>query len=386
MRRREGYALVGTVENRTSAFERAFSEIKRLSLSGLEGPELLRRTAEGPRRVVPFGSYCVGTVDPASMLITQVVNGGRASEGGHAEAYGDVLTRTYFEEDVLRLASMLRERRPAEPLSEAGGGVLDRSLRYREYLKPGGFGHELTGLFTDGGLWGAGYFTRDAGEPDFGRGEISLLKRIAPHVGAALKAAALRSRATDGTRGSDVPGVISLDREGSVLSYTPAAEHLLSEVEDLHPPWQHDAVPVPIRMAAGALKRALNPASDGDLNLVPKVRLRGRSARWLTLHASLTESTGERPSETVVVIAPSEPEEVARLNVASFGLTPREEEIAKLVARGCSTKEISRALFISEHTVNNHLRSIFEKAGVHSRRELVKRLFFEDLLSGVLGN
>ena len=41
--------------------------------------------------------------------------------------------------------------------------------------------------------------------------------------------------------------------------------------------------------------------------------------------------------------------------------------------------------FISEHTVNNHLRSIFEKASVNSRREMVRRLFFENLLPGVLG-
>jgi DNA-binding CsgD family transcriptional regulator len=104
------------------------------------------------------------------------------------------------------------------------------------------------------------------------------------------------------------------------------------------------------------------------------------------LHASLTEPTPGRPSETVVVISPSEPEEVARLNIASYGLTAREEDIVKLVARGRSTREISGVLFISEHTVNNHLRSIFEKAGVNSRREILQRLFFEDLMPGVLGD
>lgn len=179
--------------------------------------------------------------------------------------------------------------------------------------------------------------------------------------------------------------MLTLDRRGSVLSYTPSAERLLSEVEDLPPAWHQGGAPVPVRMAAGALKRTLNPASDGDLNLVPRVRLRGRSGRWLTLHASLTEPTPVRPCETVVVIAPSEPEEVARLTVASYGLTPREEDVARLVARGRSTKEISGLLFISEHTVHNHLRSIFEKAKVHSRRELVQRLFLEELLPDVLG-
>lgn len=377
--------MVGIVENKTFTYERAFSEIKRLSSAGLDGPELLRRTAECLQRAIPFGSYCVATLDPASNLITYLFNGGSAGEDGHAEVYGEALHQMYFEEDLVRIAAMLRERRPAQPLSEAAGGALDRSMRYREYLGPVGFGHELAGLFVDGGAWGAGYLTRERGEPDFGGGEISLLARVAPHVGAGLKAAALRSRATGGRPGPGVPGVVVLDRQGEILSYTPAAERLLSEVEDLRPGWERDAVPVPITMAAGAVKRALDPVSDADQNLVPRVRIRGRSGRWLTLHASLTEPAPGRQSETVVVISPSEPEEVARLNVASYNLTGREVEIARLVARGRSTREISDALFISEHTVNNHLRSVFEKAGVNSRREMVQRLFLENMLPGVLG-
>ena len=377
--------MIGVVENKTFMYERAFSEIKRLSSAGLEGTELLRRTAEALRPAVPFGSYCVATIDPASNLITDIFNGGSAGEDGHAEVYGEVLHRTYFEEDLGRIASMLHRRRPAQPLSEAAG-ALDRSLRYREYLGPVGFGHELAGLFVDSGVWGAGYLTRERGEPDFTSGEISLLARVAPHVGAGLKSAALRSRATEGPPGPGVPGVIVLDQKGTVLSYTPAAERLLSEVEDLRQGWERHGVPVPITMAAGALGRALDPVSDGDRNLVPRVRIRGRSGRWLTLHASLTEPAPGRPSETVVVVSPSGPEEVARLNVASYGLTGREKEIVGLVARGRSTREISGLLFISEHTVNNHLRSIFGKAGVNSRTEMVQRLFFEDLMPGVLGD
>jgi DNA-binding CsgD family transcriptional regulator len=72
--------------------------------------------------------------------------------------------------------------------------------------------------------------------------------------------------------------------------------------------------------------------------------------------------------------------------VASYDLTPREEEIVKHIARGRSTRHISGALFLSEHTVHNHLRSVFEKTGVHSRRELVQRLFSEDILPDTLGN
>jgi RNA polymerase sigma factor (sigma-70 family) len=49
------------------------------------------------------------------------------------------------------------------------------------------------------------------------------------------------------------------------------------------------------------------------------------------------------------------------------GLTPREEEILKLLATGESNREIGRRLFISEQTVKNHVASIFKKLQVNDR-------------------
>ena len=49
------------------------------------------------------------------------------------------------------------------------------------------------------------------------------------------------------------------------------------------------------------------------------------------------------------------------------GLTPREEEILKLLATGESNREIGNRLFISEQTVKNHVASIFRKLQVNDR-------------------
>ena len=108
--------MIGAVENKTFADEQAFSEIKRLSTAGLEGPELVRRAAEALKRAVPFGSYCVATLDPETSLLTHVYNGGSAGEDGHKhlrsifEKAGvncrrEMVQRIYFENllpDVLR--------------------------------------------------------------------------------------------------------------------------------------------------------------------------------------------------------------------------------------------------------------------------------------------
>jgi DNA-binding CsgD family transcriptional regulator len=365
--------------------ERAFAEVKRASSAGLEGPELLSRVARSLGSAVPFEAYCASTVDPATNLMTYGVTEG-IGEGG-AEG-GDVFfDRIYFEESLGRISSMLRERRLAESLSEATGGRPERSLRYSELLEPLGFAHEVSSVFAEGGgLWGAMDLIRRAGAPDFAPREVRLLNRVAPHVGAGLKAAALRSRATTAHGGPDVPGVLTLDREGKVLSHTPAARRWLEDLQDLHPAWRENDTPVPLRMVAGALRRAFSPKRDRDLDLVPRVRMRGRSGRWIALYGSLTESSSGLPGETVIVIEPAKLEEVAWLNAAAYGLSPREEEAVKLVARGLSTKQIAANLFVSEYTVQRHLQNAFEKVGVKSRRELIKVLFFENLLPGMFGD
>jgi DNA-binding NarL/FixJ family response regulator len=135
-------------------------------------------------------------------------------------------------------------------------------------------------------------------------------------------------------------------------------------------------------MVAGALERTLNPRSDRDRDLIPRLRARSHSGRWLALYASLSKPLDGRPSETVIVVEPAKPEEVAWLNVAAYDLSAREEEIVRLVARGWSTRQIAGRLYISEYTVQRHLQNAFEKVGVRSRRELLKRLFLENLLPG----
>jgi DNA-binding NarL/FixJ family response regulator len=53
-------------------------------------------------------------------------------------------------------------------------------------------------------------------------------------------------------------------------------------------------------------------------------------------------------------------------------LTPREEEVAKLIAEGNSAREIARLLFISPKTVQRHRENILEKLGMRDRLELTR--------------
>jgi DNA-binding CsgD family transcriptional regulator len=56
--------------------------------------------------------------------------------------------------------------------------------------------------------------------------------------------------------------------------------------------------------------------------------------------------------------------------MAAYALTEREQEVTRLVPQGDSTAQIAQRLFVSPHTLQEHLRSIFEKTGARSRRDL----------------
>jgi two-component system, NarL family, nitrate/nitrite response regulator NarL len=61
-------------------------------------------------------------------------------------------------------------------------------------------------------------------------------------------------------------------------------------------------------------------------------------------------------------------------------LSPREQEIARLVANGLSNKTIATVLDISAWTVSTHLRRVFAKLEVNSRAEMVARVLKDGLL------
>jgi len=61
-------------------------------------------------------------------------------------------------------------------------------------------------------------------------------------------------------------------------------------------------------------------------------------------------------------------------------LTEREMQVPKLVARGMNNRDIAKELFISENTVNNHVRNILEKLQIHSRMEAVMVAVREKLI------
>jgi DNA-binding CsgD family transcriptional regulator len=63
-------------------------------------------------------------------------------------------------------------------------------------------------------------------------------------------------------------------------------------------------------------------------------------------------------------------------------LSPREQEIVRLVAKGLPSKAIAEVLDMSLWTVGTHLRRVFAKLGVSTRAEMIARVIGDGLLDG----
>jgi DNA-binding CsgD family transcriptional regulator len=107
--------------------------------------------------------------------------------------------------------------------------------------------------------------------------------------------------------------------------------------------------------------RALVQAADG---------------RWVTIQAAALE--GEREGEIAVYLRSATAGETFELLCRVYALSPRERDVVSLLVAGLDTRAIAKQLFISAHTVQDHLKSVFAKVGIHSRRELLATLSASD--------
>ncbi len=350
-----------------TALERARRDIVRLCHAGLDSTLLRVQLLKRLQSVIPYDSVNCGTVDPATLLFTSSVVIEIPDDAGPA-----FLANELLEDDVNKFAQLAGSRRTVSTLYEATTGRPEESRRYREILTPLGSGNELRAVLRAGSsCWGVMCLHRDG--TGFTVSEVAFLRRLVPHRAEGLRTALLlNSLNKAGVMCDDSPGLVVLSEDLTPVSVNPAAEHWLEELSDWSPSGD-----LPQTVQAVALRLiALERTSDTRSEFVPRVRVRSRSGRWVVLHASRLAGPGV-VGQIAVILQLAHPVEVAPLILQAYGLTAREAEVAGLVLRGFSTDRVAAELVISPLTVQQHLKAVFEKTGVGSRRELGARVFEE---------
>ena len=200
----------------------------------------------------------------------------------------------------------------------------------------------------------------------------------------------VRARPTDAPGAGprrDRPGLLLFDAAGDLVSANDAAIAWLDELPSEPRVSTGLGVDVPVWLAITVCRAdahawagrcpadAPRPRRPGDGTA--RVRVRSRRGSWIVCDASCLVGPDGSSQGTAVVIEPANPAETAPILVEAYDLSDREQEIARLIARGDGTGEIAGRLHLSPHTVRDHVRAIFNKVEVSSRGELVAKLFAE---------
>jgi DNA-binding CsgD family transcriptional regulator len=325
------------------------------------------------RRLVPFDAAVWLTTDPGTGLPTAPTLADSLELDGDREQCSAMWRREFLVADVNLYRDLARAEVPAAALRAT---IADpgQSARYREFLDPQGFTDELRAVLRVGDSpWGAVNLFRRRGQTPFTQAETELVASLSAPLGEALRVRARPDDPLGGLAPAGRPGLLLFDRDGALVSANAEARTWLAELPaDQDLPSDLD-VGVPMWLL-GTVFRALAVAhcrGDGTA----RSRVRTRRGTWLVCHASCLRYADGALTSIAVVVEPATATEIAPIIVQAYDLTDRERQVTRLIARGAGTAEIADQLYLSAHTVRDHVKAIFAKVGVSSRGELVARLF-----------
>jgi DNA-binding CsgD family transcriptional regulator len=355
------------------AIGRARSDIDVISRAGLPLQSFVDEAAAALQAVVPFVAACVSTLDPATTMVSSARKLG-ALDGRNEQdvAWSQI---EYGADDPTSITAMVAAGQIAVGVHHVTDGVLDRSVRMTELLVPHfDFRDEARVVFSDrNGAWGHVSLFRGDDDPAFAVDELDFLSAVAPAFTRGIRTGLLARLGRAEALTHAGPAVIVFDATDRIVQSTPGAEAHLAQMARV--PGMGDPLTSVQALVSGARR-----FSRGETERMPRIRARTSDGVWLVLHASPLGGAGDRAGDVVVTIEEARPQDVIDLVAAAFELTAREREVVAVVLRGADTREIAAALHLSPYTVQDHLKSIFDKAGVASRRELVARVYFDQYI------
>ena len=347
------------------ALDNLAAAVVRVCRSGLDADALRAAVLPRLRKAVPVDALWWASADPATLLFTRSYREELPEESGPYFVQNE-----FLHSDVNKWTDLARDPAGVRTLMEVTRGQPARSDRYRDIFAPLGLQDELRAVLrARDTCWGYVCLHREAAQASFSRDEARFVQRLAPHLAEGLRTGLLR-QACDLEETADSPGLVILGADGTVAGMNDAAGRWL---EDLGGRADGSDLPIEVTALATRLRHL-----EASTPVMPRLRVRASSGRWAVLHASWMNSAGNKA--IAVIVEQAAPAEVAPVIMSAYGLTDREKAVCGLVCQGLPTRQIADRLHLTTDTVQDHLKSVFDRTGVHSRGELVATIFQRDYL------
>jgi DNA-binding CsgD family transcriptional regulator len=335
---------------RQGSGERAHEAIMRHCHAGLDGRALRIAVIRELRQAVEFSGYVFVLTDPVSCV--------------GVDPLADVPGVTDLARTIrLKYSTPVNRWTTLSGVAGLGTGAMT-SVLWREVQQPLGVVDVASAVFRDAhGCWGfLDLWLQEPLLPD----QLGLLGGVLGDVTTGLRASQADSlrRLPAGPPASPGPAALLMDADLKIEARTPGMDDRLQQLL----PNSVGVSPVPA--AALNVAAQLLAVEEGVDQHEPEARTHLGDGRWVAVRAARL-----LPSDAISVsVEPASPAERLDLCVRAFGLTPREADIVRKVARGLDTASIARELHLAPYTIQDHLKSIFTKTGVDSRRDLVPLL------------
>jgi DNA-binding CsgD family transcriptional regulator len=333
--------------------QRSAGRIARVCQRGDDPTGLRVRLLEELARTVPFDAYAFVLTDPE----TTVGSAPLADVPCLPEL--PRLIRLKYLTPVNRWTALDGVGR----LRAATGGERERCLLWRELLARYGVGDVASMVFADRyGCWGFLDLWRLGARAEFTAAEARFLGSITGTVTTALRRAqaATFAAATAPTVRSG-PIVLLLSAELEVLGQTPSTTDYLRVLVPT------TGEPIPAAAYNVGAQLLANQAGVDEHPATARVHL--ADGRWLTLRAAPIGAD----APVAVSIEDSSPVDRLAVFARAYGLSERERDLLRHLAAGRDTRDVARLMHVSENTVQDHLKSVFDKTSTRSRRSLLSR-------------
>lgn len=356
---------------RSLAIERVRSDVEVLARAGLDAPTFLAEVDASLRRATPYAAMCVSLLDPATALPTATFKFGEISEQDSQDRHWCQVE--FGDADQTSFRSLGQQGKTAVGMHLETDGDVNRSVRMRDFMSHYfGFTDELRTIARlDGREWGAFAMLRADPRSPFDAADVAFMSSLSRPLAAGLRSGVLaRCAAVSSSTDAIGPAVVIVCSDDTIDRVNSSAAYWLAELAECDNSQRPDHT-------LAALVDAARRHARGETDVLPRSRVRLPSGKWLVLHCSPLSGPASTGIDVAITIEEARPPEVVPLVVAAFDLTPRERDVTQLVLQGAPSKEIATTLHVSVHTVQDHLKSVFEKADVRSRRELIGRVFFD---------